>query len=190
MRRRQAFVPEALRPLEDRVVMSASTASAITPIPSPPVVGPILPIEQLLNLQGTVKGAATESGRPTTTTSTPQLALKGSGPVSPLGMADLQGSLSVRNGEPTFIDGKVVLTNRLGSVAIELQGIHGGPITPTPTFQLHYKIVGGTGAYRYAVGSGSATISFAHNPDGSARSLEFSLTFGNPHRVHPLTSST
>ncbi len=173
MRKRYALVPTVPDRLEARVALSSGmlapalvSRAAVTTTPVPPT--------QVIDLRGTIKGIASPS--PLASPIAGDLLLNGKGTVSPLGPAQLVGTLSIRSGEPTFYDGRVSLSNNLGSVQVHIFGLVGGPSGPPA--HLHYEITGGSGLYRGAVGKGD--VLYTQGPSASATGgpFAFSLAFG------------
>lgn len=86
--------------------------------------------------------------------------LQGAGAVAPLGTVRVRGELSL----PGFIlhgrsTGSFTLTNSAGSVTIHVTGeAHGGRGTLPHTTVGRFTIIGGSGAYAAAAGSGRAVL--------------------------------
>lgn len=173
MRTRHAFAPTVPDRLEDRVVLSHGmlAPSLIGAAPTTP------PQKHAIDLHGTVKGFATPS--PLASAIPGALLLRGTGKVAPLGAVSLIGTFSIRSGEPTFYEGTVSLSNLSGGLQVRISGIVGGPSGPPA--HLHYKIVGGWGAYRGAFGTGDVVYDQGHSPVDHR--TPFSLTFGGPTRA-------
>ena len=157
MRRRNAFTPAAVGPLENRVAPSdvgfphAALAEAHRAMS--------VDVARVVTLRGTVTGR------------TP---LDGSGTVSPLGHVVSVGTLTSHGAEPVVYTGKVTLTGPTGSITADLSGRLFGPTRPGEPINLMYTIVHGTGAVRGATGSGKAVF----YPTGGLPGV-FALTFDN-----------
>ena len=141
------------------------------PPPAPPPVTIDTPPDnptQVLALSGSVGGAAGSLRD-----------LGGGGSVTPLG--DVQVTASIVYGDDPLpsVNGTMILTNPSGSLVL-----HFGRDPASPTGPWRYDIVGGTGAYAGAVGSGpmvseSGTISSTPpGPDGATIRFPFAFTFG------------
>jgi hypothetical protein len=168
-----AFVPQAIAPLESRVVPSHAHVPAAHVMHH--VQGALTPAPAALALEGTVQGVQTPvRGQPGT------LFLKGAGHVAPLGAVSETGTLTIRSGEPTFYKGTVTLTGALGSVSVQIARIHPGPIGFGRPIMLHYTITGGTGAYRGDSGSGAVAYNTGPSPivNPLGGQSTFRLTFG------------
>jgi hypothetical protein len=148
--------------LEERTVLSAGFRLA--PIALSPVAHHGHHAQQVLALDGSVSG--TWQKRLTLPDTGGDQVLTGSGVVAPLGHVRLRGELHT----PGFISqgktlGTIKLTNAKGSVSVQMVGPpQPGFSVPPSTF--HYTILGGTGQYVGASGSGSATFHEqpAHGP--------------------------
>jgi hypothetical protein len=151
--------------LEERTVLSAGLRLA--PVAPSPVAHSGHHNRQVLALDGSVSG--TWQKRFTLPDTGGDQALTGGGKVAPLGQVRMRGELHT----PGFIAqgqtvGTITLTNAKGSVTVQLVG------PPQPGFSgppsmFHYTILGGTGQYAGASGSGGAT--FREQP------AHFTLTF-------------
>ena len=159
-----------VEPLEERTVPSAVHGPAHAapvahhhhvkhrhhhaPQPAPPGQG----LGQVLS--GQVSGTwTTQPGLPDTGT---EQTLTGAGTVQPLGPVQATGTLHtpgfILRGETT---GTLTLSNANGSVTLRLVGPpQPGFSGPPPTFT--YTVVGGTGAYAGA--SGTGTVAFSEQP--------------------------
>jgi hypothetical protein len=98
----------------------------------------------------------------------------GSGVVSPLGHVRMIGELqTLDNGFQETNVGTITLRNAKGRVTVQLVG-------PQPTSTFDYTIVGGTGRYGHASGSGQATLY------GGPPTPFFYFTFTLTFVPHPL----
>jgi hypothetical protein len=148
--------------LEERTVLSAGLRLA--PVALAPAAHHGHHARHVLALDGSVSG--TWQKRFTLPDTGGDQVLTGSGAVAPLGPVRMSGELHT----PGFISqgntrGMVTLTNAKGSVTVQLVG------PPQPGFSgppsmFRYTIVGGTGRYAGASGSGRATFEEqpAHGP--------------------------
>jgi len=154
MRPNRPFHPSLGDRLEDRLVLSASAA-----LLGPALILPSLHAQHHLFLTGIIEGTSRTEFPPIPDVGT-SVVLKGSGRIRPLGNVSAGGSLH----EAGFIligrdEGALTLSNTRGSVSIRFSrpfsaqgGGHSGPY--------HFVIVGGTGAYKGATGSGKAELEF------------------------------
>jgi hypothetical protein len=161
MKKTRYWQPE-VEALEERTVLSAGLR--LTPVVLSPAAHHELHTRHFLPLDGSVSG--TWFKRMTLPDTGGDQVLTGSGMVAPLGQVRMRGELHtpgfVLHGETT---GTITLQNGKGSVTVRLIGPPqlGFSVPPT-TF--HYTIVGGTGHYAGASGSGRATFHEqpAHGP--------------------------
>ena len=163
MKNRNAFVPTAPDPLEDRVVLSqvmVGPVALVAPRPHP------------IALHGTING--TEVPITVIKDGPGALRLKGAGTVSPLGTSHLLGLLTIRSGEPTFYHAEVSLSNAGGTLRIQITGVVGGPSGPPA--HLHYQILGGSGIFTGAKGQGA--VVYTQSLAATGHSTQFSLAFG------------
>jgi hypothetical protein len=131
-----------------------------------------------LALAGKVSGTWSDQMRPPDWGNTESLS--GAGAVGPLGIVQLSGTLST----PGFIlrgytSGTVVLSNARGSLTVQLKSASPQPGFTAPAAVLHYRIMGGTGAYAGDSGSGVAHL------QQTGQILEPGLPAGGPQRVIP-----
>jgi hypothetical protein len=136
-----------------------------------------------LSLLGSIQGNYIKFND-TGTTTYPYEFQQGAGTVDPLGSTTGAGYLSIQNGEPSTGDGALILTDNQGTVALHLSGFQGGPGALS---HLTYSVLGGTGAYAGATGSGTVQLQFGGpilildpypgGPSGG-REGSYSLSFG------------
>ena len=138
MRRRKAFTPAAVGPLENRVALSGGG------FPQAALAGAERAISVDVALAVTLKGTVT--------------GLDGSGTVSPLGRVVSVGTLTGHGAEPVVYTGTVTLTGPTGSITANLSGRLFGPTQPFEPINLMYTIVHGTGAFGGATGRGRAVF--------------------------------
>jgi hypothetical protein len=148
--------------LEERTVLS--TGLRLAPVALSPAVHQELTVRQVLALDGSVSG--TWHKRFTLPDTGGDQVLKGAGVVAPLGHVRMHGELHT----PGFVlrghtVGTITLTNAKGSVTVGLVG-PSQPGFSGPPSSFRYTIVGGTGQYAGASGSGKATFHEqpAHGP--------------------------
>jgi hypothetical protein len=153
MKTKRTWRPE-VEALEERTVLSAGLP--LTPVALAPVAHHSLHTRHFLALDGSVSG--TWQRRFTIPDTGGDQVLMGSGGIAPLGQVQVRGELHT----PGFVlhgrtVGTVTLTNAKGSVTVRLIGpLQPGFSPPPSTF--HYTLVGGTG--RYAGASGSGRVAF------------------------------
>lgn len=102
------------------------------------------------------------------------LSLRGTGRVSPLGQSTLvvQSTIDLRN-PPSSLD--ATLANRRGSLTLRLTSDTGRIDLRGGVQRLQYSIVGGTGAFAGATGSGPVDVNIV--PGRSFTSSRFSMAF-------------
>jgi hypothetical protein len=135
-------------------------------------------------LRGRIQG--TWVNRPTLPDTGSIQLLTGSGTVAPLGSATAQGNLHT----PGFVlrgrtEGMLTLSGPRGSITVRLVGPEQRGFSPPPS-TFHYRIIGGTGRFAGASGSGTARFHEQSGPvcepglpcDPLVHGGTFTLTFG------------
>jgi hypothetical protein len=131
MKRSTRRRPE-LEPLEPLVLLSASSRHAPKPAPVPPVV----------SLSGSVHATGKLSSR--------GLAVVGTGDLSPVGPVGLKYSANLLT--PSL---SVTLRSKHGKIILVGDSL----LAPgTSSGSIHYRVIGGTGSYLGATGSGNASV--------------------------------
>jgi hypothetical protein len=177
--RRLPSATHSVRPsfetLEDRALLS------VAPIRAPLAPTHAILASQTLSLLGQVNGTWTN-------TSTTQ-SLKGGGTVQPLGSVTSTGTLAVPASGNGSVMGTMVFTTSSGSITVKISGTLVRSASGTSSTVVSYTILGGTGAYGAATGSGSAVLK--ERPEqrpvavpgrftpGAIIAASFSLSFGS-----------
>ncbi len=117
--------------------------------------GPVASPLVSLALVGSIQGTYLKDND--TAMTAPRVFQNATGNITPLGSTSGIGFLTIQNGEPSTGDGDLILADSQGTVALHLSGFQGGPGTLT---NLTYTVLGGTGSFVGATGSGAVQIEF------------------------------
>jgi hypothetical protein len=129
------------------------------------------PASMAVLLEGAVHGSTRMQGS--------QIGLDGSGTVGPLGAVTSRGILEARGVAPVNYGGTITLVGSTGSVTVDLAGRGFEPTRPGQPIVLTYSIIGGTGHFQGAHGSGQAYFTPTYSGAGDG----FVLTFGATNRL-------